>query len=188
MKKAKMIAVIMGIVLLLCAHMPATAEDSPEYTLLSGAVLYDVWADVDVSVSQGRDTAKAVFTEIWNVIDKDVDVVLRICAEKDGVPGASVVAEWVSAHGAILWFVPGGEAEQETWQPADIAADAGSAASDDAGGDGYPDYVLNTNTEKFHYPDCPSVDEMKPENRVDFHGTRDEAVNRGYAPCGRCKP
>ncbi len=49
-------------------------------------------------------------------------------------------------------------------------------------------YVLNTNTMKFHYPDCSSVGDIKPYNREDFSGTRDEAIARGFSPCGRCKP
>lgn len=49
-------------------------------------------------------------------------------------------------------------------------------------------YVLNTNTKKFHYPTCASVSEMKPSNRSDYTGTRDEIMSMGYSPCGRCKP
>ena len=49
-------------------------------------------------------------------------------------------------------------------------------------------YILNTNTKRFHLPSCPSVEEMKPENREAFTGTRDELLERGYTPCGRCKP
>ena len=50
------------------------------------------------------------------------------------------------------------------------------------------DYVLNTNTHKFHYPSCSSVGDMKPENTSYFTGSRDEAIAQGYKPCGRCKP
>ena len=49
-------------------------------------------------------------------------------------------------------------------------------------------YVLNTNTHKFHYPSCPSVQEIKQRNRQDFYGTREEVVAAGYDPCGRCHP
>ncbi|MBE6936795.1 MAG: hypothetical protein E7458_09970 [Ruminococcaceae bacterium] len=50
------------------------------------------------------------------------------------------------------------------------------------------DYVLNTNSKKFHYPHCSSVGDMKESNKAFFQGTRDEAIARGYDPCGRCKP
>ncbi len=49
-------------------------------------------------------------------------------------------------------------------------------------------YVFNTNTKKFHYLDCKSVDQMKEKNKQEFSGTRDEAISMGYAPCGNCNP
>ena len=50
------------------------------------------------------------------------------------------------------------------------------------------DYVLNTNTKKFHYEWCSSADDIKAKNRSEFTGTRDEVISKGYEPCGRCKP
>lgn len=50
------------------------------------------------------------------------------------------------------------------------------------------DYVANTNTGKFHYPSCSSVDDMKEENKMLFNGTRDELISDGYVPCKRCNP
>ena len=50
------------------------------------------------------------------------------------------------------------------------------------------EYILNTNTKKFHYPTCSSVNDMKEKNKQEFFGTRDEAISNGYSPCGRCKP
>ncbi|MCR4851100.1 MAG: MBL fold metallo-hydrolase [Lachnospiraceae bacterium] len=49
-------------------------------------------------------------------------------------------------------------------------------------------YVLNTNSKRFHKPDCDSVTEMKPKNRQDVNWTRDECIREGYTPCGNCKP
>lgn len=50
------------------------------------------------------------------------------------------------------------------------------------------DYILNTNTKKFHYTYCKSVSQMKESNKKAFHGSRDEAIGMGYSPCGNCKP
>ena len=50
------------------------------------------------------------------------------------------------------------------------------------------DYVLNIGTKRFHETSCPSVYEMKPENRQAYTGSRDELLAMGYQPCGRCKP
>ena len=49
-------------------------------------------------------------------------------------------------------------------------------------------YVLNTNTHKFHYQSCSSVDDMKESNKSTYTGTRDEVIDMGYEPCGRCDP
>ncbi len=50
------------------------------------------------------------------------------------------------------------------------------------------DYVANTNTKKFHYTWCASVNRMKSENRLDYTGTREELINMGYEPCKKCNP
>lgn len=49
-------------------------------------------------------------------------------------------------------------------------------------------YILNTNTHKFHYQSCSSVDDMKESNKSSHTGTRDEVIAMGYEPCGRCDP
>ncbi len=49
-------------------------------------------------------------------------------------------------------------------------------------------FVLNTNTKRFHLVTCQSVYEMKSKNRKEFFGTREELLDQGYVPCGRCNP
>ncbi|MDE6419750.1 MAG: DNA/RNA non-specific endonuclease [Lachnospiraceae bacterium] len=51
-----------------------------------------------------------------------------------------------------------------------------------------PNYILNTNTHKFHYPSCDSVQEMAERNKLPYSGTRDEVIAMGYVPCKRCNP
>lgn len=50
------------------------------------------------------------------------------------------------------------------------------------------DYVLNTNTKKFHKPNCGSVKQMSSRNRKKVHDTRKHIINSGYAPCKNCNP
>lgn len=80
---------------------------------------------------------------------------------------------------------------------ASVAADtAGSAAQASSGGetaaggtaDVTGEYVLNTNTKKFHRPSCLSVAQMSPENKAAFSGSREELIAAGYDPCKRCNP
>lgn len=49
-------------------------------------------------------------------------------------------------------------------------------------------YILNTNTHKFHYPSCSSVGQMSEKNKNYYSGTREEVIDMGYSPCGRCHP
>lgn len=53
---------------------------------------------------------------------------------------------------------------------------------------GSADYIANTNTGKFHYPWCSSVDQMAEHNKWYFNGSRDELISLGYVPCKRCNP
>ncbi|MBQ9718438.1 MAG: MBL fold metallo-hydrolase, partial [Clostridia bacterium] len=53
---------------------------------------------------------------------------------------------------------------------------------------GSMDYVLNTNSKKFHYPSCSSVKQMSEKNKAYYTGTRDEVIAMGYDPCGNCHP
>ena len=49
-------------------------------------------------------------------------------------------------------------------------------------------YVLNTSTQKFHYPSCDDVARIAPENYAVSDQTRDEIISSGYDPCGHCDP
>ncbi len=50
------------------------------------------------------------------------------------------------------------------------------------------DYVLNTNTKKFHKPSCASVKQMSAKNKKKVHDTRKSMINQGYDPCKNCNP
>lgn len=49
-------------------------------------------------------------------------------------------------------------------------------------------YVLNTNTMKFHYPECSSVSKISDRNKQMYEGSRNDLISQGYAPCGNCNP
>ncbi len=49
-------------------------------------------------------------------------------------------------------------------------------------------YIINTNTGKFHHPTCRSIKRMKDKNKLEFTGTRDDVLARGYSPCMICNP
>ena len=50
------------------------------------------------------------------------------------------------------------------------------------------EYILNTNTKKFHYPSCSSVKQMKASNKKEYTDSRDDLIAQGYDPCKKCNP
>jgi DNA-entry nuclease len=49
-------------------------------------------------------------------------------------------------------------------------------------------YILNTNSKKFHRPSCKLAKDISDKNKKNYSGSREELINRGYKPCGSCKP
>lgn len=50
------------------------------------------------------------------------------------------------------------------------------------------DYILNTNTKKFHYPYCSSVNQMSEKNKQLINDTSENIQAMGYEPCKKCNP
>ena len=68
------------------------------------------------------------------------------------------------------------------------ASSSAGSSSGETGAETEQHYVLNTNSKKFHQPDCSGVENMNPSNRQDYTGTRQSLLDQGYSPCGTCKP
>ena len=49
-------------------------------------------------------------------------------------------------------------------------------------------YVLNTKSMKFHYKGCKNAMEMSADKKKTEKTTRKDLLERGYEPCGWCKP
>lgn len=49
-------------------------------------------------------------------------------------------------------------------------------------------YILNTNTKKFHRPTCSSVKKMNESNKKSSSESRDALIKEGYEPCKICNP
>lgn len=78
--------------------------------------------------------------------------------------------------GVVIDYATGESCLDESWSA------PGSPESDEY------DYVLNSNTKKFHFPSCSSIRDMKEENKEYFSGDRKTLTQAGYSPCSRCKP
>lgn len=146
-----------------------------EYVKKTGNhVLYRV-----TPVFEGDDLlAEGVLMEAYSVEDEGAGICFCIFAYNvqpgisiDYATGESRMAAGAEASGAV-----GPDAESQR-------SGADNRAENEA-----RDYILNTNTKKFHIPSCKSVGDMKEENKEEYYGTRSSLVEDGYSPCGNCKP
>ncbi len=48
-------------------------------------------------------------------------------------------------------------------------------------------YVGSLDSDKYHYPNCRWAEKITYENLIGFD-TEEEAISKGYSPCGTCKP
>ena len=49
-------------------------------------------------------------------------------------------------------------------------------------------YILNISIGKFHYSNCPSIDLMSEENKLYYSENKEDLLEYGYSPYGRCNP
>lgn len=62
------------------------------------------------------------------------------------------------------------------------------SADDTASDQTKRNYILNTNSNKFHDTACSLTEDIKEENREEYYGSRQALLDRGFSPCGSCKP
>lgn len=128
------------------------------------------------------------------VKDTDNHVMYRVTPVFEGdnlvASGVHMMAESVEDQGKGVSFnvyvyntQPGIDIDYKT---GDSHLDSTSETSDDSVLE--PDYILNTNSKKFHLPDCTSVAKIKDENKENYYGSRDTLIRQGYSPCGQCNP
>ena len=119
------------------------------------------------------------------VKDTDNHVMYRVTPVFEGdnlvASGVHMMAESVEDQGEGVSFnvyvyntQPGIEIDYKT---GDSHIDSNSQTSDDSALE--PDYILNTNSKKFHLPDCASVTQIKEENKENYYGSRDNADQSG---------
>lgn len=147
-------------------------EIMPEYAVISVGEGNSYGHPTEATLSRLRDAGAKVFRT-----DMQGDI---ICTS-DGKSVSFSVAR--NADADTLSSI-GPNSTQNTPAPNPQATVAGGENPVSVG----TDYILNTNTHKFHYPNCSSVNQMSEQNKRAYTGTRDEVIAMGYSPCGRCHP
>ncbi|MCM1102510.1 MAG: DNA/RNA non-specific endonuclease [Clostridium sp.] len=123
--------------------------------------------------------ADGVLMEAWSVEDSGAGVCFNVFVY-NVQPG--IVIDYATGNSYAESDNPAGSDTAPTAQP---TADTPTPTPEPASG---ADYILNTNTHKFHYPYCDSVQEMSERNKLPYSGTREEVIAMGYVPCKRCNP
>ncbi len=80
----------------------------------------------------------------------------------------------------------------DNWLASDSSGTADSSGttnfSETSASDTEGTYILNTNSMKFHRPDCEGVSEISERNKQEYTGSRSDLIAQGYSPCGTCNP
>lgn len=140
-------------------------------------------------VYQGNElVARGVRMEGWSVEDEGEGICFHVYAYNE-------------QPGVVIDYATGESREAEGGDPArgTAAADTSqkerSRSADRSEGNSAPEetesqgeYILNTNTKKFHLPSCSSAEQISGENRESYSGSREELLSLGYDPCKRCEP
>lgn len=121
--------------------------------------------------------AHGVLMEAKSVEDTDIAFNVFVYNVQDGV-----FIDYATGDNRLADDMTTEEVIEETTE-----ASTADATEDITEGDGIL-YIMNTNTKKFHFPDCSSVAQMSKKNYREFFGHRDELIKKGYSPCKRCNP
>ena len=78
-------------------------------------------------------------------------------------------------------------ASGESWSDPTVGTGSDSVTTS-SGSDTLETYVLNTNSHKFHKPDCSGVARISAQNKQEVTTSRSELIEQGYRPCGTCNP
>lgn len=124
--------------------------------------------------------------------ETDMHVMYRVTPIFDGndlvARGVRMEAISVEDSGAGICFdvfvyncQPGIEINYSDGESHEIASDSDTTAEEIS-------YIINLSSKRFHLPSCSSAADITQSNRREYSGSREELINQGYVPCGRCKP
>ncbi|MCR5685704.1 MAG: MBL fold metallo-hydrolase [Lachnospiraceae bacterium] len=160
-------------------------EVIPEYAVISVGADNSYGHPTENVLSRLRDAGANVFRtdmqgDITCVSDGNA-VYFSTSKNFDANTLADAGAGQKSSDTEILYF-------DSSFTPSPDASDRSNISSVQAPAAEAQTYILNTNTNRFHYPGCKSVNSMKEKNKQIFTGTRDGVIAMGYNPCGNCNP
>lgn len=118
--------------------------------------------------------ASGVQMEAWSVEDEGKGVCFNVYA-------------YNNQPGVEIDYATGKSRLAEEKVPEEKPEESSNKTSGQATGE-TGQYICNTNTHKFHNPDCSSAKDTRGKNRKKTEETREQLLQQGYEPCGRCHP
>lgn len=161
-----------------------TAENDNENNLITGTRYMNVEGMLpfeNLVADYIEETDYHVLYRVTPVFEGDNLVASGVQMEAESVEDEG---EGVCYNVYVYNVQPGVEidyATGESRESSDTAEEQSENASENT-------YVLNTNSGKFHLPDCSGAADIKESNREEFTGSREELISMGYEPCKRCNP
>ena len=155
-------------------------EVSPAYAVISVGAENSYGHPAEDTLSRMRDAGTTVFRT-----DMQGDIVC--------VSDGKKVTFHVSKNADADTLAESGVGQNASSQSNSVTRDNSTVNDNAIGTAGTKDsvettYVLNTNTMRFHYPDCDSVGQMKDKNKKTVTESREKIIAMGYQPCENCKP
>lgn len=144
----------------------------------------------------GEEEAPAAAASSQNFGDVSVSVSAPASSVSDALPGGAEIPDASTPEEPAAPVVDVPEPEPEPAAPPESSVEVNQtetpAAVEAPAAPVEPEpvvvtYIGNSNTMKFHERGCPSVEDIKPGNKVTISG-RSNAISQGYDPCGRCHP
>lgn len=163
-----------------------TAENANERNLITGTRYMNVDGMLpfeNMVADYIKETDNHVMYRVTPVFDGDNLVASGVLMEAESVEDAG---EGVSFYVYVYNVQPGITIDYATGKAKSTSGEAGEEAANESSEE--KTYVLNLNTKKFHTPECSGVADIKEENKETFTGNREDLIQEGYSPCGRCKP
>lgn len=118
--------------------------------------------------------ASGVQMEAWSVEDEGKGVCFNVYAYNNQ-PGVEI--DYATGKSRLA------EEKAPEEKPEEFSNKTSGQAAGETG-----QYICNTNTRKFHNPDCSSAKDTRGKNRKKTKETREQLLQQGYEPCGRCHP
>ncbi|MCI8647812.1 MAG: DNA/RNA non-specific endonuclease [Firmicutes bacterium] len=171
-----------------------TAENANERNLITGTRYMNVQGMLpfeNMVADYIKETGNHVLYRVRPVFEGDNLVASGVQMEAESVEdqGESIsfnVYVYNNQQGVDINYATGESALSGQEPSASSIAQIGSSKASKS--EHEENYVINTNTGKFHKPSCYSTADIKPSNKKTYKGSRSDLLKQGYEPCGNCHP